>query len=264
MTIDREQALKAFQAFVLEYDQSDEMIQLKIAHTYRVCSYCDEIAVNLGLSKDEKDCVWLSGLLHDVGRFEQIRKYHTFDDADSIDHAKQSEHFIFGQGNIISYIGEQNYIQMEHELMAIKDAILFHSIYELPKSIQGQTLLFCNILRDADKLDILHSIFSLPNGVDFSKKEKTFENEIISETVMQDIRQRKAVLRSHRKYPYDFYVAHIALLFELIYPISYEILERDVDIEKIFQVDVTNEDTIQKLNEIKEIILAHELQKMKQ
>ena len=34
------------------------------------------------------DLAWLLGMLHDVGRFEQLRRYGTFIDADSTDHAQ--------------------------------------------------------------------------------------------------------------------------------------------------------------------------------
>ena len=43
------------------------------------------------------DIAWLTGLLHDVGRFEQQRVYGTFTDADSIDHAKYGARILFGK-----------------------------------------------------------------------------------------------------------------------------------------------------------------------
>ena len=88
MKINREKALAAFQEYTDRYDSSRDMIRLKIEHTYRVCGLCQQIARSLDLPEEEVDIAWLTGLLHDVGRFEQQRVYGTFTDADSIDHAK--------------------------------------------------------------------------------------------------------------------------------------------------------------------------------
>ena len=39
----------------------------------------------LKLDEYETDVAWLTGMLHDVGRFEQIKRYNTFNDAQSVD-----------------------------------------------------------------------------------------------------------------------------------------------------------------------------------
>lgn len=265
MDIDRQVALKAFQAYVMGYDQEDEMVQTKIAHTYRVCSYCDEITRHLGLSKEEIDLVWLGALLHDVGRFNQIKKFHTFDDSKSMDHAKESEYYIFGQGNIINFIGEENYKVLEDKLLAVKDAILFHSAYILPRYMQGQTLLFAKILRDADKLDILNIINSLSSIEKENKGIKAkIDQEDISELVMEDFRQKRAVNRKNRTYPLDFYVGHISLILELEFPISYQILQRDINLENLFDFPIKEERTKEKVAEIKTIIMQHIEEKKKE
>ena len=54
---------------------SDEKIKLKIDHTYRVAGLCQRIAESLGLSEPDVDIAWLLGMLHDIGRFEQIRRF---------------------------------------------------------------------------------------------------------------------------------------------------------------------------------------------
>lgn len=44
------------------------------------------IAKGMKLTQEEIDIATLIGLLHDIARFEQYTKYHTFKDAESIDH----------------------------------------------------------------------------------------------------------------------------------------------------------------------------------
>ena len=42
----------------------------------------------MGLTGEDKDVAWLLGMLHDIGRFEQIRCFGTFNDGMSVDHAE--------------------------------------------------------------------------------------------------------------------------------------------------------------------------------
>ena len=87
MTLDRDRARRAFAEYTRAYDPTDPKVRLKIEHTYRVAALCEQIARSLSLSGADTDLAWLAGLLHDVGRFEQLRRYGTFEDAKSIDHA---------------------------------------------------------------------------------------------------------------------------------------------------------------------------------
>lgn len=47
---------------------------------------------------------WLIGILHDIGRFEQLRRYQTFFDYRSMDHAKYGVHVLFEEGHIKDFI----------------------------------------------------------------------------------------------------------------------------------------------------------------
>lgn len=78
--IERTKVVAAFESYTAKYNAQDPKIQLKILHTYRVASLCERIAESLSLSKEECTLAWLCGMLHDVGRFEQIRRYGTFSD----------------------------------------------------------------------------------------------------------------------------------------------------------------------------------------
>ena len=88
--MDRRKTLEAFASYVGQYDSKDPKISLKIKHTYKVAELCDKIGAALGLTGDGLDAAWLCGMLHDIGRFEQIRQYNTFIDGKSVNHAKLS------------------------------------------------------------------------------------------------------------------------------------------------------------------------------
>ncbi|UNT92779.1 HD domain-containing protein [Allobaculum sp. Allo2] len=76
-----------FTEYVQNYNPEDSQIRLKIIHTWKVVSAADQIAENLNLSEEEKKLAHLGALFHDIGRFEQVRRFHTFMDAKSVDHA---------------------------------------------------------------------------------------------------------------------------------------------------------------------------------
>ena len=71
---------------------------------YRVAALCERIAKAAGMCAYDVELAWLSGMLHDVGRFEQIKRYNTFSDADSVDHAKFGADLLFKDGLISTFL----------------------------------------------------------------------------------------------------------------------------------------------------------------
>ena len=149
MQIHRQKALHAFADYVKDYNIEDPKVKLKIDHTYRVAGFCQRIAESLELTQEEIDLAWFCGLLHDVGRFEQLRNYGTFIDAQSIDHAMYGAEILFDQGSIRDYVEDCS------EDDFLRKVVSCHSAYRIPAEYDERTVLFANILRDADKVDIL-------------------------------------------------------------------------------------------------------------
>lgn len=79
-----------FYNFVLKYDTSNDNIIRKIIHTTTVADMCFTIACRLNLEEDDRQLAYLGGILHDIGRFEQWKRYQTYDDKISIDHGDLS------------------------------------------------------------------------------------------------------------------------------------------------------------------------------
>ena len=107
--IDLKRANEAFDNYVKNYDMSNEKISLKYYHTYRVCEQSTSICKSLNLSKEDTDIAYLIALLHDIGRFEQIKVYDTFDDEKSIDHALFGCKILFEEGLIREFIIDDSY-----------------------------------------------------------------------------------------------------------------------------------------------------------
>ena len=62
-----------FYDYVTEYDMTNDNIIRKIVHTTTVADACFTIACKLGLNKNDRELAYLTGILHDIGRFEQIQ-----------------------------------------------------------------------------------------------------------------------------------------------------------------------------------------------
>ena len=104
--MDRIRAKTAFKAYVEKYNIENINIRLKIDHTYRVAQFCERISKSLTENAADIELAWLLGLLHDIGRFEQLKRYNTFVDKDSIDHADLGADILFSNGLIYEFIDD--------------------------------------------------------------------------------------------------------------------------------------------------------------
>ncbi len=213
--MNRNKILSIFQTWVQIYDASDPKIQLKIIHTYHVANLCDHIAHALGLSEEECDFAWYSGLLHDIGRFEQLRIYHTFLDAKSINHAHLGAE-LFAKSPFVSYV---------EDVECMKQVIYLHNALDLP-TMDEKTQRFCDILRDADKIDILRvnqqscfeDIYDIP--------EASFYTTEVTHDVMESVKRHVTLDRSLKQTAIDHVVGHISFVFGLVYYPSIEIVQQ--------------------------------------
>ena len=86
--LDFEKAQKAFQEYLQQYDTQDGKIVLKIKHTYAVVEKSEYLAKCLKLDQNHIQLAKIIALLHDIGRFEQVKQTENFSDVDGFDHAK--------------------------------------------------------------------------------------------------------------------------------------------------------------------------------
>lgn len=92
--MDFTQAKKIFAGYLKQYDTKNEKIRLKIVHTYGVTDAARLISKGLGLSDEDTALALHIALLHDIGRFEQLKKYDSFDDS-IVPHAELSLSILF-------------------------------------------------------------------------------------------------------------------------------------------------------------------------
>ena len=91
--------------------------------------------------------VRVAALLHDIGRFPQIIESQTYEDIKSINHANLGVRIIQENG-VLDHFGIEIF-------EAIKTAVRHHNKLALSPKIIGKARTITEVLRDADKIDII-------------------------------------------------------------------------------------------------------------
>lgn len=228
-----------FQEHTSAYDLSDPKIKLKAAHTYRVASLCEEIAKSIGLSDEDVTIAWTSGMLHDIGRFEQVKRYGTFFDSESIDHAQLGADLLFHEGLYEKFIPDGAASQKE----LLEKVIRVHNVLRVPDTLTKRERTFADILRDADKIDILRVNCETPTEEVYNVTTEALQNARVSEDVKNAFRERRCAKRHDKTTAVDYLVGHVCLTFELVYPRSLQLMFEQGYLFRLMEFRSLNEET---------------------
>ena len=263
-SIDRCKVRQAFAAYTGHYDPEDPKIALKIRHTYRVADLSDRIAGSLDLDEADIDLAWLIGMLHDIGRFEQVRRFHTFIDADSVNHAHLSADILFKDGLIDEFIPAnasdigkaESGEPAGEEKNLIEKAVRLHNILNLPDALNDRERLFCQIIRDADKVDILKIMCETPFGDIYDVSVEEFLASPISPAVYEDIMAGRTVDRANVRTVMDRRISHLAFVNGLVYPESRKLLKAQGTLETLLDINSSRDDTKKQIEMIRKKLTA--------
>lgn len=171
------------------------MVRYKEDHSIRVANCAHELAINISLTSAEVELAELCGLLHDIARAEQAQ-FKTFKDALSFDHGDRGEIRLKESGILDSL---DNGVK-EIILFAVK----YHNKLAVPKASAAKTC-FANIIRDADKLDILRSLPPI-------EADHTY-----SPVLIELLKKRQALSYSEVKSRADIRLIRLGWLYDLNY-----------------------------------------------
>lgn len=245
--IDFKHAMSAFKKYIENFDSQYGKIDLKIRHTYGVVKASEYIANKLNLSNEDIELAKLIALLHDIGRFEQIRQSDSFIDNKNMDHAILGNDILFKNNLIRDFIEDTQYDNI------ILKAILNHNRLYIEDGLTERELLHAKIIRDADKTDNFRvkAEEDFENIIDNSSKD-ILENDIISENIFNDFMNSKIIVREDRKTYMDFWVSYIAFIFDYNYKFGLEYIKEMNYINIIVdRLDYKNIDTKQKMEKIR-------------
>lgn len=232
--MDKITAKQCFMDYVKDYDSENPMIHHKILHTFRVADLAERIAGSVVSDKDSTDFAWFLGLLHDIGRFEQVRQYGTFIDSQSVDHAQFGANLLFKEGLIDRFPTDGLFEGWRD--MAEK-AIRLHNQLLLPEDLAPQMLLFARILRDADKVDIFRVVMEIPFEERIGKSRGLLTDAPeASPEVMACVMAHRCIPRSARRSILDGMISHCCLAFELEFEESRRLAAEQGDLLRLIEV----------------------------
>ena len=233
-----EKVIEAFNKYTSNYDKKVMEINLKYNHSFSVMELMGELAFRLDLDKEKIELARVIGLLHDIGRFEQFKKYNSFSDK-NVDHADVGADYLFKDGHIRDFIDDDKYDSI------IECAIRNHNKLEISNDLSSDELLFTKMIRDMDKVDI-YKQDAINYSFQFNASEVTSE-------VLMDLKEEKNVDIKKRKTKSDATLVVLSFIFDMNFNESYDILVETDNFDLFLSTIEVSEDSENLFKKVKEI-----------
>lgn len=213
--------MKAFDEYVDRFDKNNKMISRKYIHSYRVMDVSKMLAQKLDLDVSDIELATLIGLLHDIGRFEQAKRYNTLSDINSVDHGDLGAYLLFDEGLISNFTTEKENYDI------VKNCVKEHNKYTISNEYDKKTLLHLKIIRDADKIDI-YNIFANLNEYEFN-----YDGEI-SDEVEKQFFSNKIIENEKKINSANWAVGVFSFVFDINFKQSFDYIKKQDFLKKIF------------------------------
>ncbi len=201
---------------------------MKIEHTARVQKNIIDLCNSLNLSIEQTNLARMIAILHDIGRYEQYLHFGTFKDNESVDHASLG----------LDVIKRENFLGNYESKDLIYTAINFHNKKDLPSTISEDELLFCKLIRDADKLDIYALITNYYEQEKTSKKRSLElslpDTSEISSAVYNSLMEKKIVDLDDVKNLNDFKLLQIGWIYDINFEFTRKKIIEGKYLDRIF------------------------------
>ena len=248
--IDLVQAKEVFSKYVNEFDVKDPKIDLKIRHTFHVQNLSEYLAEKIGLNDEDFRLASLIGLLHDIGRFEQLKENDSYFDFIGWDHADYGIKLLFDDGMIRKFVEEDIYDEI------IRKAIYHHNKISLVEDgLTEREILFAKIIRDSDKLDNYRVKVNDTFEAIIGATQEEVENSTYTEKIFEDFKKEQLIVSKECKTIIDFWLSFLAFTFDLNFKESYIYLkENDYINREIDRINYKDEKTKEMMEEARVIL----------
>lgn len=240
-----------FDSFVKSFtgltEEQKDNFSIKKEHSLRVAANSKKLAEILDLNEDDTEIAVKAAIFHDIGRFNQLVNFNTFDDSVSEDHAELAVQILKEQG----FLNEMNSELQE----VVFSAIRLHNKFELPKKLDGRELLHARILRDADKLDILKVLTDYYTDKN-QKVNHTLTWDLpkanqVSPGAAKEVLGGKLVSKGEVKSEMDVKIMQLSWIYDINFKSSIEIIFQNRFLEKIYSSLPKNDTVIEIYRKIK-------------
>lgn len=185
--------------------------RFKRDHCQRVAEDMQSIAGELDLTADEIRTARILGLLHDVGRFTQYARFRTLRDDRSVNHG-QAGLQILEDARVLS-------VCKPADREILRTGIGCHNSHKVPPALDAGVRRFVLMIRDADKLDIMYTLYRAWKNNEMRKyPELILEINLegpVSPKALDDIRARRSVAYKNIKSGADLFLTQISWVYDL-------------------------------------------------
>lgn len=214
-----------FERYTARYRDAEGLLpvalELKYRHSRRVAKNARLIARSLKLDEAEIQLAEICGLVHDIGRFPQYIRYGTFRDADTLDHGLAGRMTLEAEGAPSLFD--------EDEWVRVSCAVEYHNrkTAHLPENLPGNSRRLLNIVRDADKLDIMDLVLQsvardgfrdLPGMLPHIRTDRE-----LTSSVMEEFRKNRAISTNHLGTVADFLLMLASWFYDFNFSSSVQI-----------------------------------------
>ncbi len=233
-----------YDAYVSEFSSENNEIQINIdlvkEHNSRVLENVSELGLSINLEESDLLILQTAAMLHDIGRFKQLVKHNTYADNDESNHIKIG----------LDVIREHNVLNDLEEVdrILIEDCVKFHDTSVLPKINDEYSLNLIQLLRDADRIDVLRIVSEYythkkiyPNRhLDMELKDMPGISKEISKAIMDE----KIANRDDVKNVNDLKLSQMSWIFDMNNKRSFKMISEKGYVKAIFETLPKNDDVI--------------------
>jgi hypothetical protein len=203
--------------------------QIKLEHSRRVALESRNLARDLAWASADQNMAEAVGWLHDVGRFSQFKEFATFFDAESVDHGERGW-CVVRQSGVLSGLDH-------HEQACILDAIHYHNVKSMPERLDGETLPWMKLIRDADKLDIFHTVHTAITRDGFQDLPRMLPqvrlNGPISPNVIRELHTHRSCSVGDVRSLGDFLLLQLSWIYDINYAVTFRQIDQRDTVSKI-------------------------------
>jgi hypothetical protein len=226
-----------FDEYVASFYGDDEFananLKFKEDHSRRICDEMGYLVDQLKLNANQKLLALATALLHDIGRFEQFAKHDTYKDVNSEDHCLLSLEVLQKEKAL------EGIEAKEQDL--IKTAIKHHGLKKLPDGLNGEHLLFCQLIRDADKLDIYRIILTAyeqyrENPDEFMLELEFLDKPTCTPEIIEDVLSGRRIEYNSLQTLNDMKLLQVGLVYDVNFTATLKRIKKQKYLEQIFEL----------------------------
>ncbi|MBN1908056.1 MAG: HD domain-containing protein [Deltaproteobacteria bacterium] len=215
--------------FITGYPESDMNVELKKNHTIRVRDAIIDVGKSIALNHEDISIAEACAILHDIGRFEQHKKYGTFSDSQSENHAALGVKIIREHDALRDFPPECREI--------IIRSVGCHNMPAIPSGFNPDSIEFLKLIRDADKIDILYVVtdyyMTSASGTNKVLELHLPDTETISDEIFKPLASGQIAQVNNLRSLNDFKLYQMGWIYDLNYIRSLQIIRERQYLERL-------------------------------